>query len=94
MRFPQSVDDGFSEVVVCGGVTIFPATGIEKLPIIKFSMSGYASRKRDRRFSDDVGSLDVVELFEVEEGGGRCTRCKHFPLTSAEIKQRKIEIKC
>lgn len=39
MRLPHNVDDGLSEVVVCGGPTKFPETGIEKLPIIKFSKS-------------------------------------------------------
>lgn len=85
MRLPQSVDDGFSEVVVCGGPTMLPATGIEKLPIIKFSKSDKSPMwtwrvvKRDPKLSD--------ELFDeaVDDGGARCTKWRHFPLTSRNI---------
>lgn len=74
MRFPHSVDDGFNEVVVCGGPTMFPATGIEKLPIIRFSKSD-KSPMTGRDPNRPLKLLSVVfDDGPDEEGGARCTK--------------------
>lgn len=44
-------------------------TGIEKLPITRFSKSGKFAWNRDRR--ESVAVSDVEELDPVDDGGGR-----------------------
>jgi hypothetical protein len=68
MRFPHNVDEGFNEVVVWAG----PATGIEKLPIIRFSKSERSPMLTVRAPKREPKLLSVVlEEGAEEEGGAR-----------------------
>lgn len=77
--FPQSVDEGLSEVVVCGGPTMFEVTGIEKL--IKLSKSERSPMCTCRPLKRGP-KLSLLLEDDVDDGGARCTKCRHFPLTS------------
>lgn len=82
IRLPQRVDEGFKDVVVCGP-TMFPVMGMEKLPIMMFSISARSPIVAGRDVTFLAPKLsELLDEEPVDDGGGRCTRWRHFPLTS------------